>query len=61
VEKVYDAASEFGDRFKVAMQNTSVSVGKAAKSVQPAAGRAAVEVKRITADAWRRYVYRASE
>jgi hypothetical protein len=61
VKRVYDASSEFGARFKVTMQNTSVSVGEAAKSIQPAAGRAAVEVKRITADAWRRYVYRASE
>jgi hypothetical protein len=61
VKKVFDAATEFGNRFKGVMQNTTVSVGKAAKSIQPAAGRAAVEVKRVSSDAWRRYVYRASE
>ena len=61
VKRVHEAASEFGARFKVAMQNTKVAMGEAAKSIQPAAGRAAVEGKRIAAEAWRRYVYRASD
>ena len=61
VKMVYEAATEFGVRLKVAMKNTSVSMGEATKSIQPAAGRAALKVKRIAGDTWRRYVYRAAE
>lgn len=61
IDKVYEAATEFASRFSVAMHTMSVSAGKAAKSIRPAVQRSAIEVKRVAADAWRRYVYRTSE
>ena len=56
VEKVRAAATEFSQRMKVAMQRSTSAAGEAAKSIKPAAGRAAVEVKRIASDVWK-YAY----
>ena len=60
VQRVKEAASEFNNRFRVAMAATVIATGKAAKAVRPAAGRAALGVKRISSNAWK-YVYRDSE
>jgi len=59
VAKVQRAASEFSRRFNSAMQSTKVAVDSMKQSVSPMAGRATVEVKRMTADVWE-YVYRKS-
>ncbi len=60
VARVENAATEFYRRFRGAMERTAVAAGDVKKSIAPAAGRAAVHVKRIGADVWE-YAYRKSE
>ncbi len=57
VEKVKEAANEFLKRFSSAMESIKISAADMKKSIAPAAGRAAVEVKRVGTDVWN-YVYR---
>ena len=59
VAKVQEAAAEFSRRFGDAMHRTKIAVGGMKKSVSPAAGKAALDVKRIATDVWQ-YAYRKS-
>lgn len=57
VAKVHQAANEFSNRFSKAMQDIKVSAVNMKESVSPAAGHAAVALKRIRTNVWS-YVYR---
>lgn len=57
VERVKKAATEFSDRFSLAMSNTKIVASDMKKSIAPAAGRAGVAIKSVAADVWA-YVYR---
>ena len=59
VAKVQEAATEFARRSGIAMQKTKIAVGDMKKSVSPAVGKAAVDVKRFATDVWK-YAYRKS-
>jgi hypothetical protein len=59
VAKVQAAAEEFSHRFSDTMRSTKIAAANMAKSVGPAAGKATVQVKRVTGDVWQ-YVYSKS-
>jgi hypothetical protein len=59
VAKVQEAAKEFSRRMSEAMLRTKIAVGAMKKSISPAVGHGAVEVKRVAIDVWQ-YAYRIS-